>query len=710
MKTLLLLAMAGLPFCLPAQSQTRTPLRIYGQGCGPQLVGIFQPGKLALTVSQAPKATTGVLVLGLNAISVPLATPGCRLLVRPDLLVMIQTDASGVWKSGFPPIPPIILPVYAQGIFVQVGPTITWLASRGMKIGPQGTLRSTKEDFGNLAHRDADRDGALWAKGKLSPGVLGGSGMHGDFDVRVLGRKTGKKDSAGRTIYEMDAGNTTIPAGRTPSGQAITVSNGRFEFMSFHLRQNEHLQFVGTTVPHIFATGAIRIEGLLSVSAPMAIPDPLARKATKGQKGQAGGPGGAAGGRGGDTYSVTSGKVDGSAGGDLVYPKGHPYSTLFKGTGGAGSKANPATVKGIRYSFFDVICQQTSAGGGGGGYFDPTGKNLGGKGGSSTKNSNASSSPPKAYDFGAASKGGIGIPLQKLKIGTTQASADLFLIGGSGGGGAGTHPVGSIKSSTSYRHPGAGGSGGGGILLLKAGSALIVPKGGAVQADGASGLVTSYLKDFAPSPGGAGSGGSILFQSGDSISLLGIVSTLGGKSGMTDNSGKTGSGFTAVDALSGAAGPGFYRIEAPLLSKVSLKGTFQPATLAFNIARLRVPDHDTKSVAMSRWNDTGSLSSPSFEGYVIHAQIGATKITLSHDPKLGSKANTGPVILQVQGIRLTTTARQPIAGSETPWVTEDVSRLSDFVSQGYRFRLIFDRSLALGLPITVQSIEIQYVR
>lgn len=708
MKTLLLLAIAGLPLCL--QAQTQSPLRMYGQGCGPLLAGSFQPGRLDLSVSQAPVSSGGVLVLGMSSLQVSLPTPGCSLLVRPDRIVLIQSDVTGFWKMRFAGVPPVTIPLYAQALFIKVGPSITWHGSRGMKIGPQGTMQSGKEDFGNLAHRDAARDGARWGKGNLLAGIVGGSGMHGDFDARVLGTKTGKLDAAGRVIYEIDGDNVVIPAGRTLSGQALRVTNGRFEFMHFHVRKNEHVRLVGSIAPRIRATGEIRIEGVLSVSAPAVVRDPLGSKATLGQKGQPGGPGGAAGGRGGDVYSVTKGKVDGSAGGDLVLPKGHPLGALAKGTGGSGSKANPSSAAGIKYSFFDVICQQTSAGGGGGGFFDPSGKNLGGKDGETKKNSNASSSPPKAYDFGALAKGGIGVPLQKMTIGAQTSSADLFLIGGSGGGGTGTHPVGSISRSTAYRHTGAGGGGGGGALLLKAGSLLALQKGGEIRADGADGLQTAYFKDFAPAPGGAGSGGSVLLQAGDAISLLGAISTQGGKGGKTDNSGGTGSGFTAVDALSGAGGAGYYRIEAPSLAKITSQGSYLPPPIPFNIALLRKPDHDPVSSVMSRWYDTGSVASPDYEGYVIHAKLGAGAITLSNDPKLGTRADRGPVILQVQGVRLDSRTRQELPGTETPWFVGDVSRLSDYQAQGYRFRLVLDSQASLGLTISVQSLEIRYVR
>lgn len=559
------------------------------------------------------------------------------------------------------------------------------------------------EDFSNpTLNADQLTNGAKWAAGAAKPVSLGGSGALGEFNI-LDGKNTGLLDAQGRTIYEWDGDNQSIPATRTLTGKTITVSNGVFEFSSMVLDEKQHLRFVGKSPITIRVAGKAVLNGAISVEGFAGVPDPLGSIAKKGQAGRPGGPGGATGGRGGDVFGVGA-VIDGGPGEDIVVPAGHPLASVVAGTGGKGSKANPSGESGVKYSFFDVICQQTASGAGGGGFLSAGGK------GSSKANGNATSSPPKAYDFGAEADGGKAVSLSSILGGTlTESSAFYFLIGGSGGGGAGTHPVGSISGSTPYRHTGAGGSGGGGTLQIKAGGAFRLPTSARISANGGAGLDTAYIKDYAPAAGGAGSAGSILIQSAGTLEVFGLVTAVGGAAGKTDNSGLTGSGFTAVDALSGAGGDGFIRIEADPKPDYKSFDKLLPAKSPDNAGLLRSTDYDTHSVLSTNWYDTKVLFPPKYLNYVIEASIDGKDVTFS-DAAGGTQAKTGePLVIFFQGGQLSGNTGQPIPSTISRWVEGRVDQLNLIGGNTFRFLIVIDGSVVVDPSKTViKKVTVNY--
>ncbi len=559
------------------------------------------------------------------------------------------------------------------------------------------------EDFSNpVKNADQLTNGAKWVANGAKPVALGGSAVLGEFNI-LDGKDTGKLDSLGRKIYEWDTDNSSIPATRTLTGKTIVVTNGVYEFSSMVLDEKQHLRFVGKSPVTIRVSGRALLNGAISVEGTAGFADPLGSKATVGQKGMPGGPGGSAGGRGADVYGSKA-VIDGAAGKDIIVPAGHPLATSVAGTGGKGSKANPAKTSGIQYSFFDVICQQTASGGGGGGYLTAGGK------GASVKNANATSSPPKAFDFGADVAGGKAVSLSSILGGTlTKSSAFYFLIGGSGGGGGGAHPVGSIKSSTAYRHTGAGGSGGGGTFHLKAGAAFRLSSTARISANGGAGLNTAYLKDFAPAAGGAGSAGSILLQTSGTLEVFGLVSAVGGKAGKTNNSGSSGSGFTAVDAISGKGGDGFIRIEADPKPDFKSFDKLLPAKSADNAGLLRKPDYDKKSVLSTNWYDTKVLFPPRYLSYTIEASIDGKDVVFSDAPG-GTPAKAGqPLVIFFQGAQLDGNTGRPQPATISRWVEGKIDQLNLIGGNTYRFLLVIDASLVTDPSKTViKKVTVNY--
>src|SRR5690606_26173496 len=105
------------------------------------------------------------------------------------------------------------------------------------------------------------------------------------------------------------------------------------------------------------------------------------------------------------------------------------------------------------------ICVMLSAGGGGGGFETAGGTGM------------VTMMPPgvPATDRGAPAPGGVMFDLLPLPA-NLQSSLDHFLVGGSGGGGAGSHPFFSSGGSAGVNWlSGRGGTGGGGAIAFRAG-------------------------------------------------------------------------------------------------------------------------------------------------------------------------------------------------------------------------------------------------
>ena len=125
-------------------------------------------------------------------------------------------------------------------------------------------------------------------------------------------------------------------------------------------------------------------------------------------------------------------------------PGGHAYAAGVSTTGGVGSKQYPANGKqsAVKFSLFGVISVMATPGGGGGGnllpgkrgiadWVDPQGK------------------PHVDYnkEIGPAPDGGTALGWDAVKP-TNADSLKHHQAGGSGGGGAGSHPLGTIDPNS----------------------------------------------------------------------------------------------------------------------------------------------------------------------------------------------------------------------------------------------------------------------
>ena len=73
-----------------------------------------------------------------------------------------------------------------------------------------------EEPFDDTTMMDQARTGAVWGGGYLKPGLLGGSGILGDFDYRVGSKKVGN-------VYVFDTDDTTIPATGKPAFRTAAI-------------------------------------------------------------------------------------------------------------------------------------------------------------------------------------------------------------------------------------------------------------------------------------------------------------------------------------------------------------------------------------------------------------------------------------------------------------------------------------------------------
>ncbi len=537
----------------------------------------------------------------------------------------------------------------------------------GKRCAGTGTI---VENFSGALHLDRDATGAIWGGGSLKPGRLGDTGILGDLDV-----------TSGTVTLNTDY--QVFGASRTLTGKNITVKDGIFRFARVFVAPGATLRFTGTRPARMLVRGSCRIEGTIDVSGEPGPVTDASKGVHSGGKGGRGGPGGARGGAGGNHKGF--GPVDGSAGGDLLVPPGHPRANRAGGTGGKGSRANPpgADPKKITYNWYATMSQQVAGGGGGGGFMTAGG----------TGSSKVLYGP--AADAGPGGVGGKAFPL--LPLASSPPSSFQLLLGGSGGGGAGIHPSGSCSGKPQW-HVGAGGGGGGGAFLLQAGGDFTLGTRGRIFSLGGDGGRSKAWTDA--SPGGAGSGGSILLQVQGAVKLQGRVDVSGGK-GQTTNSLLVG-----WKSTSGGGAPGFIRLEHdPPIPFTSITG-FVPPAGKDNSALLQ--ERDSITGARSTWYDTP----PSFTrwiSYEIRARQGAQVVTYSDDPAKGilPRLGTTPVAFFLQGARRDAWGKPT---SMTPWVTK-ASLLNGFnpVPLSVRFTIVLDSSrITPGLVLEVLEVKIHF--
>lgn len=580
------------------------------------------------------------------------------------------------------------------------------------------------ENFASKGQFDPSASGAIWlGNGKLLAGKVGGSGILGDFDVR-LGTDKGK-DKNGNRVYEWDTTKIDIPARQTLDGKNHTITNGVFEFSSFVLKGTQVMRIVGPNIPRFIVSGRVQIDGKIELVVP-----PFKKPSAFGTKGLPGGKGavgGASGGQGGDRGNLSGGDFNGRPGGVVQLPPGHPRASQAAGTAGQGSKANPQDKKTIfeaqtysngtkQASFFS---RQGSAGGGGGSLWSPDGKSYLGQPGKMLK----TNTKPKEQDmylakeFGPDAPGGKPFPV--LPVVSSKKSSELFLIGGSGGGGGGSHILFSNASGntgTMVWSPGAGGAGGGGVIHFQAGNDFILNATGSILCEGGFGykIESSLQAGKAPASGGGGSGGSVLIQTGGIPTIAGDISVLGGKGGeMTEGS----FSYLFVKNVGGQGGAGYIRVEAdPAPNHISFGSSFRPAPTPQNVGLLRAIDYTPVTVARSRWYAAQTLFPPTWLSYVIKAKVDGIPVTYSDDIKKfpgSKKAKSGEaVVFLIQSTDVDVKSGKPI-GKFTPWVEGEAKPLNGFsgkVGNGFRFIIRFDRSkTASGKgSIEVDSVRVFY--
>ncbi|MCA8952428.1 MAG: hypothetical protein KDE27_23155 [Planctomycetes bacterium] len=568
------------------------------------------------------------------------------------------------------------------------------------------------EGFASPANLDDKVSSGSWSAG-AKPGVIGGDGRHGSFDIAI-----GSPVSS--TEFTWDTTSVTIPAANTPSRQEMVVTDGKFYFTDMTVPAGYTVNFVGPVPPQIRVRGKVDISGTIRLNG-VAMEPFDSRGGTindtpyiDGQPGGEGGAGGGSGGRGGNECRgagpiIVNGEVltNGANGEDVRLLAGHAYITQSVGTGGRGSAMNPPT--GPASGEYDPNPQRVgflyrapfSPGGGGGGFQTD---------GSIALLTNTLTN--LIWGSGTNPEPAGGILFDPLPLPTSNAkdlSLNHFTIGGSGGGGGASHSFSTRWVSGDHYCAGSGGSGGGGACAIRAGSDLVIQAAARCEAMGGDGALingrnpatSASNPDFGiSSPGGGGSGGSFLFQSGRNLTVTGIIDTSGGPG--SRNASVTAANLGPFSSQAGAGSPGFYRCEA------AGNLTFNSATTCIPVyapARHMGPlnDEDDLVGQTSLWYGTNQVFPPTWLSYELDVDTdgdGTVDVTYTDSGAAGTQvANdpNGPVHIQFQGGKLAQATNLPIESSFGEW--------RDFVGAGvgigigndgataFRFNLTFNRAM-----------------
>ena len=580
------------------------------------------------------------------------------------------------------------------------------------------TERSVVEEFDNADFLDANASAGTWEGGLATFAQVGGDGRHGPFSLALA---TQLPNQGALRVFELNTNNTVIPAASTVGGAPLTVTDGKFQFTEMVLPSDVKLVFSGTATPQIAVRGPLQIDGVIDVSGESLLYFESANlSALPGQPGGRGGIGGANGGAGG-TRCIGAGALPANAGQngfDARVPSGHAYAAQVANTGGRGSGVFPAT--GLRTSlvfppassFTDYVMQTTSGGGGGGLVA------LGGQGRAVSNQADPSGNGQTRTDFlGSPSAGGTSAPFYTVPVGAQ--SLLHYQVGGSGGGGAGSHAALMNKTlalaPTGNWAPGSGGGGGGGVIALRAGRQLRINSLARILASGGSaGTSPATQTAVAQSaPGGGGSGGSILLQSAGTVEITGTVDVRGGAAGRLSRgtlpSAPPHGGTVLVEG--GAGSPGILRLEALGSPTVSLLPNAQPAATVDNVGPLA--DTDTRVAFQSTFYSTGQPFGPEFVRYEIRARINGQPVVFSDDPSVGAPARPGfgPLEVWWQGVRLDleTGAIDQVDLLTRQWrpsVGFGPGSLALDNRNAFRFQLILDRTSVTD--VVIESVKVIY--
>ncbi len=680
---------------------TPTPLAIlpFGPG-GPLLPG----GQAAVSAVAATRVTSSVLLIGLDSTRfgalllpldlTPIGMTGCELSASIDATIPgPNPGVTGVVSIRLPNDPSLGgARFFVQALAPDVAANAAGLMTSdalAFHIGFRATSplpTAIVESFANANQLDADVSSGTWSNFAARFGHLGLDGRHGAFvaDDGV---------PAGANTFVWNTDGFTIPASRTVSGVAETVTDGVFRFTEFVVPADRTVVFVGSRPARIHVRGRVDIRGRVVANG-----RDLEVHSTReviGQIGGIAGPGGGVGGRGAYRASGfgTHPLYDGADGASVQLLAGHAYANAQPGTGGRGSLLFPAsglnsaiTYNGLSGSASAMI----AAGGGGGGYSGP--------GGLGQALFNNSAIPT---DLGPPAPGGTAFPLFPLPpaIGGIQR-LEHFLIGGSGGGGGGAHPFFSLRGGLGFWACGSAGTGGGGALALRVGGSLQIASGASIEARGGDGPQT--IPAPPPAPGGGGSGGSIVLQVGGTVTQLGQLTVRGGLGGVTNDR-----LVFNVETRGGNGAPGFARLEVDQPQPpLALIGAVVPPATAGAVDTLT--DRDATSGFQSKWywNDLPVLTR--WNAILVETTVGGLPVRFSDQPNLGAQPGPGtPLQLWLQGARFDPATGQLIPGSEGPWRTgvgTSASSLNTDGANAIRFQLVGDRSI--GGEVVVQRVTV----
>lgn len=538
------------------------------------------------------------------------------------------------------------------------------------------------EAFTDASRFDAAASAGTWGNGSSTPAVIGGDGLHGDFDP-----SDGVLVAPDHWLWSTDSQPIRAPVLANVTPPLTPVTDGVFRFATMVVPAGTTVEFRGSRPVRILVRGDLRIAGRV-------IANGIDRTAHDGNasSGQSGGPAGAGGGTGGTggargdgTGPGAGGAFSGSSGSDVQLPLGHAYAARALTTGGRGAPQYPQSGRNqdVTYGWaFGQFCAMVPAGGGGGGHATP---------GTSGK---AFTSPTNEL----GPDGVAGIAFDPFPLPAATSSLDHFVVGGAGGGGAGSHALLSTRGFPTGPHwfSGAGGAGGGGALALRVGRDLVMLAGASLEVRGGS--ATSYglptIEQGPPAPGGGGAGGSVLLQVAASTALAGSIDLRGGTGGVWDLA-----PTLPMQSRAGDGAPGRVRFEAPSKPPLAALGTTLPPASAQDVDVLR--DQDAVVGVQSLWYSTKQAFPPTWLHYVVAAEVAGQPRTFSDDATLGVFAGQGAgqaLTVLVQGASVSPASGEVLPGSAKPWRdrvgTGSGPALADDACNGVRFLLLFDRRVA----------------
>jgi hypothetical protein len=325
-----------------------------------------------------------------------------------------------------------------------------------------------------------------------------------------------------------------------------------------------------------------------------------------------------------------------------------------------------------------------------------------------------------------------------------------FLLGGSGGGGAGMGQHGSIEDRQqgiegqigSWRtSPGGGGGAGGGAIQIYAGSDMTLS--GEVLARGGDGATSEFVQSipyadpaailYGPpgdAGGGGGSGGAVLIESLGSLAIvdeaIAVDGGLGGRGAVGNHGGDGGSGLVRFNTATGSETLiELQRMVAPdsavdsaqnngsSLPNVGTVSTAYTGSVGDITAGDGTVFNGNASGVRSRWYEVNADQMEMvLTGYSITYEyfdgVGTQTDTLTHLAPTSPDDTTGtPVWIAMQGAWMEvgeSQAATPSIVSQTSWiipsvngVTNGLDEFNSSYSRAVRFMLVFDQDKVASL-------------